>query len=126
MSSSPPLSKDSLRFESLRAAFQEVKAELVALRSVVSRMSSAAVHPRQLLSLRAAAKQLGVDRTKVIAKLVREGRVRVVLVNNRPRIPASELVRIAQEGFSSATLRPRPARRPLGTGSAASIRDLDF
>jgi excisionase family DNA binding protein len=55
----------------------------------------------RLLSAREAARRLGVSRGKTIAALIDSGRLRTVTVNGRVRIPASEVERLAREGFDT-------------------------
>ena len=91
------------------------------LKSLMSRASSRRAH--QLLSLREAARRLGVDRGTTLAELIEQRRLRVVQVNGRPRIPAVEVERLAQEGFDTATAPVKPPKReelvrPAGVGAA--------
>lgn len=94
------------------------------LKGLVSRASAKRAH--QLLSLREAARRLGVDRGTTLAELIEQRRLRVVHVNGRPRIPAAEVERLAQEGFDTSTSPPKlptPPKReepkkPVGLGAA--------
>jgi len=56
-----------------------------------------------LLSRRAAARMLGVDRGTTLAGLIRCGRLRLVM----GRIPASEIERLLEEGVPPARQRER-------------------
>lgn len=58
----------------------------------------------KLLSRRAAAKMLGVDRGSTLEGLIREGRLRLV----RGRIPLGEIERLLQEGLPAPRRRVRP------------------
>ncbi|QRK07184.1 helix-turn-helix domain-containing protein [Archangium violaceum] len=92
----------------------------------------------QLLSLREAARRLGVDRNTTLAKLIRTGQLRTVETSGRIRISAAEVERFAKAGGTSATPPPAPVaptpprarktrqrRRPRPAASP-DIRDLDF
>lgn len=92
----------------------------------------------QLLSLREAARRLGVDRNTTLAKLIRTGQFRTVETSGRIRIPAAEVERFAKTGGTSETPPPAPVapapprarkarqrRRPRPAASP-DIRDLDF
>jgi DNA-binding LytR/AlgR family response regulator len=70
----------------------------------------------RLLSLRAAAEKLGVDRKSTLKTLIADRRIRVVTINGRPRIPMSEIERIERDGATLVSARrakgtPRPAQR---------------
>jgi hypothetical protein len=81
---------------------------------------------KALLSLREAARRLGIDRSTTLADLIRNGRIKVVQKNSRPVIPAGEIERIERDGFSTAPAAkapPRKRRRELGKPGDA-IRGL--
>lgn len=80
-----------------------------------------------LLSMREAARRLGIDRSSTLPELIRTGRIAVVLKGTRPAIPVSEVERIAQEGFGDARVKvtARHPRRPKGSGKPGdAIRAL--
>ncbi len=81
---------------------------------------------RQLLSLRGAARWLGIDRGR-LGSYVAAGCVRHVLLGRSPRISMSELERIAREGLPELdTLgKVRRARRKAATTelSEAEVRE---
>ncbi|WP_242394820.1 helix-turn-helix domain-containing protein [Anaeromyxobacter oryzisoli] len=66
---------------------------------------------KELLSKRAAARMLGVDRGTTLEELVRDGRLRTVDVGGRPRIPRSELERVLAAGVPQAEAKTRRASR---------------
>jgi excisionase family DNA binding protein len=66
----------------------------------------------RLLSAREAARRLGVSRGATIAELIAAGKLRTVRVNGRERIPASEVERLAREGFDARQSAPRRRRAP--------------
>jgi excisionase family DNA binding protein len=80
----------------------QLRAELRALLSLGKRQG------KVLLSLREAARRLGVDRNSTLRELIQNGRLRVVSANGKLRVPATEVERLALEGFDSS---PSPARR---------------
>lgn len=95
------------------------------LKSLVSRVSSR--RSQQLLSLREAARRLGVDRGTTLAELIAQKRLRVVQVNGRPRIPAAEVERVSSEGFDTGTAPAKPPKKPepkSAVGVGAAIRSL--
>lgn len=59
----------------------------------------------ELLSMRKAARLLGVSAGRTLKPLIDCGAIRTVRVGNRDRIPRSEIERIAREG---ATEKPMP------------------
>ena len=65
---------------------------------------------KALISLREAARRLGIDRSTTLADLIRNGRIKVVQKNSRPAIPAGEIERIERDGFSTA---PPAVKAPL-------------
>ncbi len=67
-----------------------------------------------LLSLRAAAKRLGVSRTRTLVPAIDAGLVRTVGVGKRRRIPLDEFARIVREGFGEQAPRPRKHRSKRG------------
>jgi len=94
------------------------------LKSLVSR--DAARRSHELLSLREAARRLGVDRGTTLAELVAQKRLRIVHVNGRPRIPADEVKRLASEGFDTSSAPAKvegPTPKPA-VGVGAAIRGI--
>ncbi len=135
----------------LLSAIEGIHEELRAINVALTTIASALVKERetrparqhttpnaQLLSLREAARRLGVDRNTTLAKLIRTGQLRTVETSGRSRIPAAEVERFAKAGGTSETPPPIPAapapprarktrqrRRPRPAASP-DIRDLDF
>lgn len=81
---------------------EDVMSELKSLRTTLAERQT----PKALMSFRAAAKYLGVDRKTTLRVLVDAGKVRTVLVNGHVKIPFVEVQRIANEGTD-----PKPAAR---------------
>src|SRR6266545_8300192 len=52
----------------------------------------------RLLSMREAARRLGVSRTRTLPDLIRDRRIRTVTVNGRPKVPMEEVERVEREG----------------------------
>ncbi len=93
--------------------------DLLARIDRLERKLDAALKPRrELLSKRAAAKLLGVDRGSTLERLIRDGRVRLVA----GKIPANELDRLLTEGLPDQ--RSSRRRREQPTDEAAAIRAL--
>jgi hypothetical protein len=103
----------------LLTAFATLTDEVVALRAEVRALRAPM---GRLLSLREAARVLGVSRNRTLPVLIREGRVRVVTVNGKPKIPADEVERISREGTGAFT--PSRAKRPAARSQAPLARDL--
>lgn len=98
-----------------------VRDELAGLRSSLV----PSIAPARLLSMRAAAERLRVSRSRTLAMLIREKRIRVVMVNGRPRIPASEIERIEAEGTEPANTNGGLAKGPRSARRKAPLaRDL--
>jgi hypothetical protein len=103
-------------------AVTTLTAEVVALRADVAALRSPAPPPR-LISLRQAARILGISRTRTLPALMRDRRIRVVRVNGRPKIPMEEIARIGREGASD--IPTGKATRPAPVRSQAPLaRDL--
>ena len=66
---------------------------------------------KRLLSLRAAARLLGVDRGATLHRWISAGAIRTVSVEDRLRIPMSEVQRIEREGISLRPPAPRTRRK---------------
>lgn len=79
--------------------------DLETLRAEIREMRRELSPPPQLLSIRQAAKYLGVSAGRTIAPLVSSGAIRtVVLIPGRtPKIPLEEVQRIAREGVQAPT-----------------------
>lgn len=81
------------------------------------------------LSLREAARLLGIDRGSTLHDLIRAGRLRPVPWGNRHRIPLEQIQELARTGFTvdgkpgRAVSRPRRAIPAPGVG--ARIRALE-
>jgi hypothetical protein len=93
--------------------------ELLAVVQRLERKLDAALKPApKLLSRRAAAKMLGIDRGTTLATLMRDGHLRLVM----GKIPQADLERLLAEGLPEPKRR---ARRAAPADEAAGIRDLD-
>lgn len=79
---------------------QQVCERLAALESEV-RALRGAVKPRQagkaFLSLREAARRLGVSRNSTLADLISDRRIKTVRLNGRLKVPAAEVERLIRE-----------------------------
>lgn len=95
----------------------EILAELRRIRQALERSD------RELLSIAAAAKRLGVDRAHV-GKLVAAGLVEVVRVGSARRVPKSEIERLGREGLPRLERRGRPRKRPNLADENEQIRRL--
>ncbi len=81
---------------------------------------------KALLSLRAAAKLLGVARDSTLKELIVSGWLKTVDVNGRKKIPAAEVERLAHEGWElpqRSRRRPKIAKRGSGN-PAEEIRSI--
>ena len=132
--------------EGIREELREIKAALTTIASALTQEREPrpphqhAIPNAQLLSLRQAARRLGVDRNTTLAKLIRTGQLRGVEAGGRLRIPASEIERFTKlerpgeppptvpAGPPPAMPQARKARQRRRPRPAASpdIRDLDF
>jgi hypothetical protein len=74
--------------------------------------------PPKLLSRRAAARMLGVDRGSTLAGLIRSGHLRLVM----GRIPASEIERLVRDGLPP--VRHRVRRGATVAGQGGEIRQV--
>jgi excisionase family DNA binding protein len=72
---------------------------LDALRTEMSELRSGQpkVSPRPFLSLREAARRLGVSRNSTLVDLIADRRIKTVRVNGRVKVPASEVERVIRE-----------------------------
>jgi hypothetical protein len=88
----------------------------------LERKLDAALQPRrELLSKRAAAKMLGIDRGTTLEGLIRAGHLHLVL----GRIPANEIDRLLTEGVPEK--KPRAKRQHAAAPApAADIRKIDI
>lgn len=101
-------------------ALEDVMAELVSLRTTLEERQP----PKALMSFRAAAKYLGVDRKTTLRALADAGKIRTVMVNGHVKIPFVEVQRIASEGTDSkpTTRRAQPVRlRPVNGSVAEAV-----
>jgi hypothetical protein len=81
--------------------------------------------PAELLSMRAAAKLLGVDRGVTLPALLKTQRVRTVMVAGRPRVPRAALERVLLEGAPTSTPAPRARHtRPALASEPSALRAL--
>ena len=93
--------------------------DLLARIDRLERKLDAALKPRrELLSKRAAAKLLGIDRGSTLERLIRDGRVRLVA----GKIPANELDRLLTNGLPDQKSPRRRKEQP--SDEAAAIRAL--
>lgn len=84
----------------VQETLSEVLARLDALQAEVVALRREA-RPRKagqpLLSLREAARRLGVSRNSTLADLISDRRIRTTKINGRVRIPAAEIERLIHE-----------------------------
>lgn len=116
--------------EGILAELREIRAALLIITSSLEENRKKSSTPRrsnphaQLLSQREAARRLGVDRNTTLVALIRTGQLRTVEVNGKRKVPASEVERLAQEGFDSTMPEPRrraPRPRPAGSRSPGDV-----
>ncbi len=85
---------------------------------------------KELLSKRAAAKLLGVDRATTLETLIRAGRIRTVDVGGGPRIPRAELERVLATGVEvpheKRRRAPRVRRSEASSTNPDDLRGLDL
>ncbi len=74
---------------------------------------------RRLLSKRAAARLLGIDRGTTLERLIRDGHLRLVM----GRVPDTEIERLLAQGLPDVKQRARRHPAP-SRDEAAAIRDL--
>src|SRR4051812_17622002 len=101
--------------------------ELLRAISATLGKSARAQKPSKLLSLRQAARLLGIDRNITLHELISSGQLKTVSANGKVRIPADEVERLCREGFDSTRAPRRPRRRvpkPLADNLGAKIRSL--
>ena len=80
-----------------------------------------------LLTLRAAATRLGMDRNTTLKRLIATGALKTVLVDGKRRVPRSEILRVEAEGTqpskkSSNVGRKQQRRSAVGRAAAAEVR----
>lgn len=88
----------------------------------------------ELLSKKSAARLLGVDRATTLEEWIATGRIKVVDLAGRVRIPRAEVERVINEGLPESTgpQRPKTQRSPRAATSIPSespgeeIRKLKF
>lgn len=90
---------------------------LAALARLEQKVDELRRSPPKLLSRRAAARLLGVDRGSTLESLIRQGRLRLVA----GRIPLAEIERLLADGVPARARRPRSAETP---DQAEAIRAL--
>lgn len=66
--------------------------------------------PRLVVSKREAAHLLGIDRGRTLGELLRSGRLRAIPWGRGERIPLEEVQRLAREGFTSPSAKPRASK----------------
>lgn len=78
----------------------------------------------RLVSKRAAARALGIDRSTTLEDLIHDKQIRTVPVRGHLRIPATEIERLTRDGIPEPgrTLKKRPEPEPEG---GDGIRDLE-
>ena len=99
-------------------SLDDVLAELRALRREVA--AFARPTPR-LLSKRAAARMLGVDRGTKLERYIRVGALRLI----DGRIPLPDVERLVRDGPPAPPTRRRPVPAKPANDEAGAIRDLD-
>jgi hypothetical protein len=94
------------------------------LREELERVLGRVARPvrREMLSKRAAAKMLGVDRGEGLSSLVADGHLREVPFRGGTRIPREDVERVIANGAPSPGAAPK--RRPGAAGGAAALRAL--
>jgi excisionase family DNA binding protein len=129
--------------QGIHQELREIKAALTTIASVLTmelEQPPGHHHPHpdaKLLSLREAARRLGVDRNTTLRALIRTGQLRTVNTGGRPRIPAAEVERFAKVDRTGDAPRPVPTSAPTrsrrmrslrrsGPATDSDIRDLDF
>jgi hypothetical protein len=99
--------------EALTSEVVDLHAEVRALRAGPVAVPDDA---RRLVSLREAARLLGISRTRTLPALIREQRIHVVKVNGKPKIAMHEIERIGSEGASAMlpplASEPQKQKRP--------------
>jgi hypothetical protein len=94
--------------------------ELLATMQRLERKVDAVLRPPpQLLSKRAAAKMLGIDRGSTLEGLIRQGHLRLVM----GKIPQIEIERVLSNGLPEPKQRGR--RRPHHADEASAIRKVE-
>lgn len=96
--------------------------ELVEMMARLERKLDAALRaPPKLLSKRAAAKMLGVDRGTTLERWIHSGALRVV----EGRIPLPDVERLVADGPPAPPTRRRSSPKPARSDDASAIRDLE-
>jgi excisionase family DNA binding protein len=92
---------------------------LTSIDTRLKRLESVKV-PAKLLSLRKAAKLLGVCRNTTLALMIQDRRIKTVMVAGQRRIPLAEVERIEREGATTyqAISKPATVKAPRGAPMA--------
>lgn len=102
--------------------------QLLAEVRLLARLTQGNAGDRALLTLRAAARRLGVDRGTTLANMIADREIRTVRLKGKLRIPASEIERICREGTTrratSPRLTPLPQPQERSRSPGAAIRAL--
>jgi hypothetical protein len=110
------------------AKLEPLCVEIARLARAVASLNEAPRQPApgpRLLSLRQAARELGVSRTRTLPELIKAGRIRVVTVNGKPKVSVHEIERVAREGTEHAAREVALANgRPRRDPHAPLARDL--
>ena len=100
---------------SVLAEVQALRSDTAAMRQeMAARLTSPSPPLPRLLSKRAAAKLLGVDRGTTLADLLATGNLRTVVLGGQERIPTAEIERLATEGTTRTGRKPHRRRAPGG------------
>ena len=88
---------------------------LESIQQQINELKSSQTRPRKpklLLSLREAAARLGVDRNTTLHDLIGLGLLKTVEANGKTKVPATEVERLATEGFQTEGVgKPRKKAR---------------
>lgn len=94
------------------ARLEEILAAVLRLEAKVDALTRA--RPKRLLSKRAAARLLGVDRGTTLEGLIRDGHLRMLM----GKIPDTEIDRLLAEGIPESKPRARRAPAPVNSPAA--------
>lgn len=119
MDDTPPLTEE--RLHHVVAALRE---EIRALRREVAALALRwGEHAPALLSMRQAAKRLGIGRTDTLPHLIAQRRIRTVTLAGRTKIPLSEIERIEHEGTGTMAPSTRATRATRSYSEAPYAAD---